>query len=143
MLRHTTLNFPLSRSRKGNSYPFLFLSFFTEIPAVIRWATPKPDRPKRRNRDIAKFIVPHLLSSFSQAAFKVFFTFSLTLFILGVILAVFGVINKIFLITPESLRMANIVTYGLIFILISAVCELFAGLRRFNESIKLTAGALN
>lgn len=100
----------------------------TEIPAVIRWSPPKPGQPKRSNRGIAKFIVPHLLGSFSHAAFRVFFTVSLMLFFLGMVLSIFGVINKIFMITPESLRMANIVTYGLIFILISAVCALFAGL---------------
>jgi len=100
----------------------------TEIPATIRWKPPKPGQPKRTARGVAKFIVPHLLSSFSRAAFKVFFTFSVTLLLLGLALAGFGVVNKIFVITPDRLRMPNIITYGLFFMLMSGLCALFSGL---------------
>ena len=53
---------------------------------------------------------------------------SLSLFALGALLAGFGVVNKIFVLTPDSLRMPNIITYGLVLIVIGALCAMFAAL---------------
>jgi dolichol-phosphate mannosyltransferase len=102
-------------------------SRIAEIPAVIRW---EPGRSGQRGarRSVARFIVPHILSAIIRGASRAFLTLSLTLFALGALLAGFGVVNKIFVLTPDSLRMPNIITYGLVLIVIGALCALFAAL---------------
>ena len=100
----------------------------SEIPATITWAPPKPGTKGRGARGIIRFIVPHLLSSFSRGAFKVFLFFGFSLLVAGLLLSGFGLINKIFHITPPEWALANIITYGLILILCSFTTLLACGL---------------
>lgn len=98
----------------------------TEIPATIRWAHPKPGQRKRGGLRIARFIIPHLLISFGRGALKSFMSISLAFFVIGMGMAGFGTLNKLFLIT--TIPKPYLVTYGLVFILVAVICALFAGI---------------
>lgn len=98
----------------------------TEIPATITWKKPTNKKGKKRGGGgIVKFIIPHLLTSFDRGAFKILVWFSFLCVLSGVGFIGFGALNKIFLIT--SVPKPNMVTYGLILILVAVVGMLFAG----------------
>jgi glycosyltransferase involved in cell wall biosynthesis len=98
----------------------------SEIPATITWSDPQTDQPKRGGLGIAKFIIPHLLTSLDRAAFKTFMWISFTFFIIGLGLSGFGTINKFYYITATP--KPNLIIYGLVFILMAIICSLFAGI---------------
>ena len=71
-------------------------------------------------------------SSFNLGAAKVLMWGTATLFLLGAGLAGFGVLNKLFAITPASTPLPNVVIHGLALILLAGMCALFGG-----ESLQL------
>ena len=97
-----------------------------EIPATIRWAPPKPDQRRKRAGSLAKFIVPHLISSYNFGAAKILMSGTCVVLVLGLALIGFGTLNKLFLITPSP--MPNLITYGLVLVLMAGLCALFTGL---------------
>jgi len=99
-----------------------------EIPATIRWPDKSRGKGRRGAGGMARFILPHLISSFNHSSTKLLIWGTMILFSLGMGLAVFGVLNKLFMITPEGYRMANIVTYGLVLMLMAGLCALFCGM---------------
>ena len=82
---------------------------------------------------IIKFIIPHLLITFDQAAFKTIMWVSFIFFSIGLGLSVFGIINKFYFIT--ALPKPNLVIYGLVFLLMAIIGILFAGLSLLMEKI--------
>lgn len=98
-----------------------------EIPATIRWESPGPGRKRAGVGGMLRFIVPHLVSSYNLGAAKVLMWGTATLIVLGAGLAGFGVLNKLFSITPAYLPLPNIITYGLTLMLMGGMCALFGG----------------
>ncbi len=98
-----------------------------EIPATIRWQDPGPGQKRSGVGGMVRFIVPHLVSSYNLGAAKLLMWGTATLFLLGTGLAGFGVLNKLFSITPANMPLPNIVTYGLALMLMAGMCALFGG----------------
>ncbi len=98
-----------------------------EIPAKIRWQDPGAGQKRSGVGGMVRFIVPHLVSSYNLGAAKLLMWGTATLFLLGTGLAGFGVLNKLFSITPASMPLPNIVTYGLALMLMAGMCALFGG----------------
>jgi len=95
----------------------------TEIPAVIRWESQDADKPRKAGFGMLRFVIPHLFVSFKQAAVRMFFWGAGITGIIGFFLTISGIINKLFLITSRPLP--YLVTYGLVFIVISMLFLLF------------------
>lgn len=94
----------------------------SEIPGKIHWTPQRVDKGLRSQLGIVKHVIPHILSSLTEGAFKVFFGLSLSCFLFGLVLMVFGLLNKVFLIT--EVPKPNIVTYGFIGVTLAAICAL-------------------
>jgi hypothetical protein len=97
----------------------------SEIPATIQWSK-KRSKEVGKNFSTLRYVIPHLLSSVNQGSLKFFFFLSFLLFFIGMGLAVFGTVNKFFFITGQP--KPNIVNYGLILLLMSAVGSLFGSM---------------
>ncbi|MBU0638677.1 MAG: glycosyltransferase family 2 protein [Planctomycetes bacterium] len=97
-----------------------------EIPATIRWEAPKRGQSRSGVASMARFIIPHLISSYNFGAAKILLTATCVLMLLGIGLAGFGAINKLLLLTPAP--MPNLITYGLVLVLLGVLCALFTGL---------------
>lgn len=96
----------------------------TEIPAIIRWAPPKPGERQRSRLGIVRFVVPHLLVSFNQGAVKSFFAASALVGAVGAIAIAVSTLNKLFRILPVLLP--NLATYGLVLCVLAGLIGLFA-----------------
>lgn len=96
----------------------------SEIPGKIRWTPERANEGSRKHLGIVKYIIPHLLSSVAEGAFKLVAGMSSMSFLVGIGLIIFGIINKLFLIT--DLPKPNIITYGLLFVIFSIIFLLVA-----------------
>ena len=97
-----------------------------EIPAVIRWRPSTSGRRRGGIGSMARFIIPHLISTYSFGASKILTSGTILLALVGLCLIGFGFLNKLFLITPAP--MPNLITYGLVIVLLAVMCALFTGL---------------
>ncbi|KMP10761.1 hypothetical protein UR09_05255 [Candidatus Nitromaritima sp. SCGC AAA799-A02] len=97
----------------------------SEIPATIQWSEKRAEGRIRKKLSVLRYVIPHLLSSFSQGSLKIFIALALFLFSIGLGFAVFGAINKI--LSEAGTTKPLIVNYGLMLILMAMVCVLFAG----------------
>lgn len=96
----------------------------SEIPGKICWTPKRAKGGFRKHMGIIKHIIPHILNSLSEGAFKIIMFVSSLCFILGMGMVIFGVLNKLFFIT--KVPKPNIVTYGLIAITLAGVSFLIA-----------------
>lgn len=96
----------------------------SEIPGRIRWTRERASEGSRKHLGIIKFIIPHLLSSIAEGAFKLIVGLSSICFLVGIGLVAFGTLNKLFLIT--ELPKPNVITYGLLFITFATISFLIA-----------------
>jgi glycosyltransferase involved in cell wall biosynthesis len=97
----------------------------SEVPATIQWSK-KRSKELGKNFSTLRYVIPHLLSSINQGSLKIFFFLSFLLFFIGMGLATFGTVNKFYFITEQP--KPNIVNYGLILLLMSAVGSLFGSI---------------
>lgn len=95
----------------------------TEIPATIRWDSPKEGTRRRGGLGILRFVFPHLLVSSQRASVKLFSWCALGAGFLGGLLVVVGTVHKVFRILPYPLP--NLVIYGLIFVVMAVVFAMF------------------
>lgn len=107
-----------------------------EIPGTIRWPKKAPGKKPRSARGILRFVVPHLMTTVNFGSLKMMGWLTALFFLLGFGLAGFGVVNKLFLLTPKA--MPNLVTYGLFFLFAAGVTSLFAMLSLQLSAMKRT-----
>lgn len=106
----------------------------SEIPGRIQWSSERKAKGFRKHIKIAKHIIPHLLSSISTGAFRIISIACILLLFAGAGLAIFGILNKLFSITPTP--KPNIVTYGLLLVVLSIITFLLSVLSLQLLSIK-------
>ena len=106
----------------------------SEIPGRIQWSSERKAKGFRKHLKIAKHIIPHLLTSISTGAFRIISVVCMLLLLTGTGLAVFGIFNKLFSLTSSP--KPNIVTYGLLLVVLSIITFLLSVLSLQLLSIK-------
>lgn len=91
----------------------------SEIPGKIRWESESSKNSFRQQLSIVKHIIPHILDSVVEGAFKIFIGISLAFSCIGFLLIVFGALNKIFLITKTPKPF--LINYGLGFFILAVL----------------------
>lgn len=84
-----------------------------EIPATIRWTDDRGKQTEqKRGLSIFRFILPHLMVSFSQASSKLLLSLAVILGGIGLVAVLLSAINKVWQLLYGALP--NLLTYGLI-----------------------------
>jgi glycosyltransferase involved in cell wall biosynthesis len=106
----------------------------SEIPGNIRWDSDRVNQGFKKHMGIIKHVIPHILHSADEGAFRMIFSISIIAFFIGFFLSVFGTLNKIFLITATP--KPYLVVYGFIIITLSIVSVLISILSLQIKSLK-------
>ncbi len=94
-----------------------------EIPATIRWENPEKADRKLKRPGISRFIIPHIIICLHVGSIRFLAWASIGIGLIGMLLTLAGVLNKLFHVLPVSLP--YLVTYGLLLLLLSILCGMF------------------
>ena len=96
----------------------------SEIPGKISWTEKRKSMGFQKHLGIVKHILPHILNSLAEAAFKIIMVASSLCFFFGLGLVLFGFLNKLLFIT--KVPKPNLVNYGIAAITLSVLSVFIA-----------------